>query len=548
MALSENFASVWETIGDLAPDRTAVVVGDERIDWSSLDDRAARLASAFVRLGVRQGTKVAQLLYNCREYVETVYATFKLRAEPVNINYRYVGDEIAHVLTNSDTEVLVCHSSLAHRVAQVIDRLPGLKSVIVVDDGGEGIDRGVDYEQLLASSPPAGRISRSGDDMFLMYTGGTTGMPKGVVWRHGDMITSLAYLVYSSAGLRPPESLEDLAGSAARLIQAGGSPVHLIAPPLMHGTAMSLATATFCMGGTVVLLAGRHYEPVEVLTLIARERVTQLTIVGDAFARPLVGALQAAEESGHPFDLSSLERITSTGATFSAEFKRGFMRRKPVLIVDAVAASEGGPMGIMTTAPGEEPGATAVFNVTDRTVLLEPVTMDPYPTRDGRPGLLAIGGIVPLGYYKDPERTAAVFREIDGVRYSAPGDFATIDIDGMLHLLGRGSACINTAGEKVYPEEVEVAARSCPGVFDCMVVGRPDPLYGESVTLVASRTPGSTVDSDQVISHVKGLLAHYKAPRHVVWVDEVPRSPSGKANYRWAKHIATTQIAAADEP
>lgn len=545
MALWESFASLWEAVGDLSPEATAVVLGERRISWRQLDDRAARLAGALGDLGVGRGTSVAQLLYNCPEYLETVYAAYKLRACPVNVNYRYLADEVAHVLRDSDSEVLVFHASRSAEVDAARARLPRLRVLVQVEDGESPspLQSGaLRYEDLLAAGAPAPRIPRGGDDVFLMYTGGTTGLPKGVVWRHGDMLASLAYLMYSSAGLPVPQTLADFSQMAAGYQAAGTSPVHLIAPPLMHGTAMSLATATFGMGGTVVLLAGRRFDPDELLTLLGRERASQLTFVGDAFARPLVDALERAERAGRPYDLSSLQRITSTGATFSAPLKRALAARRPVLIVDVVAASEGGPLGMSVTPPGVDPPDTAVFLATDRTVLVDPLTMAPVPAGSGRSGALAVSGVVPLGYYNDPVRTAEVFREVDGVRYSVPGDIATIDADGTLHLLGRGSASVNTAGEKVYPEEVEVAARAHPGVLDCVVVGTPDPRLGEAVTLVASRTPGTSAQDDDVAASLRRQLAAYKVPRRVVWVPEVPRSPAGKADYRWARAAATAHL------
>ena len=307
----------------------------------------------------------------------------------------------------------------------------------------------------------------------------------------------------------------------------------------MHGTAMFLAFSTFVLGGTVVLLAGRRFDASELLRLVQRERVTQLSIVGDAFARPIVDELERAEAAGTPYDLASLGRIVSTGATLSAEMKRALMKRATnVLILDMIGASEGGPFAVAMTMPGQDPVSTAQFMATPNTVLLDENTWEKIPFGSGRPGVLAASGSMPDGYFGDAEKTAKTFRTVDGVRYTVPGDYAEIDADGTVHLRGRGSVCINTGGEKVYPEEVEVAGRSHVGIIDCVAVGLPNERYGETVCLVASRAPGSDVTEAELIDHIKGEIATYKAPRRVVFVDNVYRSPSGKADYRWAKEAA----------
>jgi fatty-acyl-CoA synthase len=293
----------------------------------------------------------------------------------------------------------------------------------------------------------------------------------------------------------------------------------------------------------VVLLAGRRFDPAELLTLVQRERVTQLSIVGDAFARPIVAELERAEAEGTPYDISSLGRIVSTGATLSADAKRALMSRSPrAMVVDMIGASEGGPYAISMAMPGQQPAETAVFTATPSTVLFDDTTWERIEFGSGRAGVLASSGPMPVGYYKDAGKTAATFRVIDGVRYSVPGDYASIDADGTVHLLGRGSVCINTGGEKVYPEEVEVAARSHPAVEDCVAVAMPDERMGERVALVAALVAGRSVEPDELIDHVKSRIASYKAPRHVVLVEHVERSPSGKADYRWAKQTAMVAL------
>ena len=542
--LSESWATLWEAIADDLPDHAAVVVGDRRLTWRELDQRAARLATGLAGLGVGPDVKVAQLLYNCPEYLETVYAAFKLRAVPLNVNHRYLADEIVHVLGNADAEVLVFHGSLADRVAEARPRLPRLRAVVQVDDGSPLLEDAHRYEDLVAASEPAPRIERAGSDILLLYTGGTTGLPKGVIWGHQDLWGALAFSGYVSMGLEVPESAAEVGRIAAELNDTGRSPVNLCAPPLMHGTALFLAIQTFVLGGTVVLLGGRRFDADELLRLVERERVTQISLVGDAFARPIVAALAAAEAAGRPYDLSSVQRVVSTGATFSADSKRGLTSRQPIAILDMIGASEGGPYAVSMTLPGQDPGETAAFTATPNTVLFDDVTWERLPPGSGRTGVLAVAGAMPRGYLKDDTKTAATFREIAGVRYTVPGDYAQIDADGTVHLLGRGSVCINTGGEKVYPEEVEVAARAHPGVADCNAVGVPDERFGEAVALVVARAPGEpAVTAAEVIAAVRERLAAYKAPKVVVFVDEIVRSPAGKADYRWARGVAADAAA-----
>ena len=532
--LSENWATLWESLADAQPDHTAVVVGHTTMRWRDLDDRAARLATALADRGVGHDTKVAQLLYNCPEYLEAVFAAFKLRATPVNVNYRYLAEEMTYILDNADAEALVFHGSLGDRVTSALPHLPRLRALLQVDDGAPLIDGAEWYHEVVDTAAPAARIERSGDDLLFLYTGGTTGLPKGVMWRHVDLFGALAFTGYLSAGLELPTTAQQVGEVAAALNAEGRSPVNLCAPPLMHGTALFLAISAFVMGGTVVLLGERRFNPDELLRLVQQHRVTQLSIVGDAFARPVVQALDA----GH-YDMSSLQRVVSTGATLSVEHKLAIQRYAPsAVIIDMIGASEGGPFAIAMTAPGSTPSGTAMFTAPPNAVVLDDATGRPLPRGCDEAGMLAVSGPMPQGYYKDPAKSAATFRTIDGVRYTVPGDYAIIDADGTVHLLGRGSVCINTGGEKVYPEEVEVAARSHSGVLDCNAVGVPDDRFGEVVVLVAARVPGSTATDEEVIEHVRARLARYKAPKRVVWVDAIYRSPSGKADYRWAKQTA----------
>jgi len=535
--LNENWATLWEAFADAQPDHTAVVIGDATLTWAYFDDQAARLASALGERGVGRETRVAQLMFNCPEYMESAYAAFKLRATPVNVNYRYKAPEIAYICNNAGAEVLVFHGSLGERVAEAMSSMPTVRVLLQVDDGTALIEGAEWYHEVVAASVPAPRIERSGEDSLMLYTGGTTGNPKGVVWRHVDLFGALAFTAYSSAGIEVPQTVPDVGRIAAELQAAGNSPVMLCAPPLMHGTALFLAIGAFVMGGTVVLLGGRSFDADEMVDLMQRHSVTQLSLVGDAFSRPLNEALEVAERSGVIADLTALQRIVSTGATLSAEQKRSLQRRAPnAMIFDMIGASEGGPFALSMTMPGQDPPETAVFTAPPNVVTIDPASGATLPWGSETPGMLAASGPMPRGYWNDEAKTNETFRTIDGVRYTVPGDFALIAADGTVSLLGRGSVCINSGGEKIYPEEVEVAARRHPTVVDCNAVGVPHERFGETVVLVCSVS--ERTEADDIIATVKQSIADYKAPRRVVFVDEVYRAPNGKADYRWAKSTA----------
>ncbi len=541
MTLSENWATLWEALADAQPDATAVVVGEHVTNWRDLDAGAARLAQALTERGIGHDTRVAQLMYNCPEYLESTYAAFKVRASPVNVNYRYKAPEIAYICDNAGAEVLIFHGSLADRVGEARASMPTVRVLLQVDDGSPLLDGAAWYHEVRDAASPAPRIDRSGDDVLMLYTGGTTGNPKGVIWPHVDLFGALAFTQYTAAGIDTPTTAEEVAATAARLAESGSSPIMLCAPPLMHGTALFLAIGAFVMGGSVVLLGGRSFDADELWRLVETHHVTQISLVGDAFARPMTAALEPGGSSADR-DVSTVQRISSTGATLSAEQKRKFQAAMPqVMILDMIGASEGGPFALAMTMPGQEPPETAIFTAPPNVVTLDDETGEPLPWGSDTPGRLAAAGPQPRGYWNDPEKTAATFPVVGGVQYTSPGDYALIAEDGRVTLLGRGSVCINSGGEKIYPEEVEVAARQHPGVVDANVVGVPHERFGETVTLVCSvREP---VDPDEIIESIKAQIADYKAPRNVVVVDEVYRAPNGKADYRWAKETAVAQLA-----
>ncbi|HEY8215643.1 MAG TPA: acyl-CoA synthetase [Acidimicrobiia bacterium] len=534
-----NLGDVFEAVADAVPDRRALVHGERALTWRELDDRAARVASALRELGLGPGSKVALYLYNCNEYEEVSLATFKLRGVHVNVNYRYLADELAYLIDNADAEVVVFHGALGEQIEAVRARCPTLRAIIQVDDGSAHVDGALRYEDLVASAEPMERIARSGDDLWFLYTGGTTGMPKGVMWRHDDLFGALSEAVYPVVGEAVPESPEALGAAAARLAENGRAPVHLPASPLMHGTGGMTSMQAMFLGGTIVTLVGRHLDADELWRAVERNGVTQMAIVGDAFCKPMVAALDEAAARGEPFDLSSLFLVISSGVMWSLPVKEALMAHRAVLCLDSLGSSEGVGFANSITSLGNET-KTARFVIGEHTKVLTD-DGDEIEPGSGTLGMLARGGHIPVGYYKDPDKTAATFREVRGVRYSIPGDFATVEADGSVTLLGRGSVCINSGGEKIYPEEVEEAVKALPGVRDCLVVGVPDDRFGEVVTAVVAADEGASVDEAAVLEG-SSHLARFKRPRHVVLVDAVLRGPNGKADYAWAKETARAAV------
>jgi acyl-CoA synthetase (AMP-forming)/AMP-acid ligase II len=543
--MSMHFATAWETIADAIPDEVALVHGDVRRTWREYDERAARLAGALTAAGLGPDSKIGIYLYNGNEYLETQHAGFKLRGVPVNVNYRYLDDELWYLLDNADAEALVFHASLGDRVARVAPRLPKLKLLVEVDDEGAPgqVDRAVAYEDLIATNQPMARIERPEDDIYMLYTGGTTGMPKGVMYTVGGITQGFITLGYPLLVLEPPTEVAAIGALVKAAHEAGNTLVSIPGCPLMHGTGMWLGSMIpMLAGGRVVTLENRSLDPHELLSVTARERATTIVIVGDAFAKPLNRAIDEAIERGDPYDLSSLKMVISSGVMWTSEVKEAMLDRIPqAVLVDAIGSTEGS-MGMNVTMRGV-PTQTARFTRNPTTKVFTEDGREVEPG-SGETGMVAAGGMVPIGYFKDPEKSARTFRVIDGVRYSFPGDWATVEADGSLTLLGRGSQCINTGGEKVYPEEVEEAMKRHAAVDDCLVVGIPDERFGERIVAVASLAAGSNTSPDDLIAHTKSQLAHYKAPKDVVFVDDVPRAPNGKADYKTAKQVALDAVAA----
>jgi acyl-CoA synthetase (AMP-forming)/AMP-acid ligase II len=527
-----NFADLWESVSDALPEHDVLVQGSRRVTWSAFDDRAARLAAAFTAAGLEPGAKVASYLYNSNEYSEGVYATFKMRGVPANVNYRYLEDELLYLIDNSDAEALLFHGELGDRVAKVRDRAPNVKVWIQVDDGAPRQEFAVGYEELLAAHDPMPRIERSGDDLYFLYTGGTTGMPKGVMWRNEDLIKVLADSAYVLAGGAAPEDPADAGAVARTIVDAGVARMHLPASPLMHGTGGFTSFQAMLVGAGIVTLENRHFDAHELWQTVQRERVTQMAIVGDAFAKPMVRALEEAEAKGEPYDISSMQLIISSGVMWSPETKQAFMARGNIICFDSLGSSEGVGFAGSISAPGSKPG-TAKFTIGTSTKVFTDDGREVVPGSD-EVGMLAVGGHIPVGYYKDERKSEGTFRTINGARWSVPGDFARVEADGSIALLGRGSACINSGGEKVYPEEVEEAVKAHDGVADCLVVGVPDDRFGEAVTAVVEPRAGVVVTAGELTASLESL-ARYKRPRRFVIVPEIQRGPNGKADYKWAK-------------
>ena len=537
--METHFATLWEAVADANGDRDAVVCGDIRHSWTQYEQRAARLASAFADAGLQPDSKIGLYLYNGNEYLESQFAAMKQRCVAVNVNYRYLDDELLYLLENSDSEVLIFHSSLGDRVARVMERATGVKLWIEVDDGGESVPGAVAYEDLIAAHDPAPRIQRREDDVYMLYTGGTTGMPKGVMYDIGGLLQGFIQMAFPLTGLGIPE-VEEIPGLSAQLWERDEGLVSIPACPLMHGTGMWLgALVPHSAGARVVTLAGRSFDAAELWQVAERESATQIVIVGDAFAKPMLRALEAARDDGKAYDLTSLKLVVSSGVMWTSEVKQQLLEWHPFMLIDAMGSTEGA-MGTQITMRGNV-GETAKFAMNPTTKVFDADDREIEPG-SGVAGMVAAAGNVPRAYYKDEAKSQATFRTIGGVRYSFPGDWALVEADGSLTLLGRGSNCINTAGEKVYPEEVEEAVKQHPDVVDCLVVGVADEKFGQRVTGVASLQPGSNTDGETLREFARTKLAAFKAPKQLFVVDRVERAANGKADYGWARETVEKRI------
>ena len=537
-----HFNNVWTALSDAFPNRAALICEEKTVTWSQFNDRAARLASLFEKHGVTNGASVGLYMLNCNEYTEAHFGCFKQSICPVNVNYRYRAEELIYLLDNSDSEVVIYHASFAPRITEIKSSLPKIKLYIQVDDGtdNELLDGALDYERALAESAPQPFKPSAYEDRYMLYTGGTTGMPKGVMYDNGALAHWLCIGGYTSRGLAPPSSIADVLEGAQAITDMNAVHRSLPACPQMHGTGMWIGTmvALNC-GGTVITQRTQHLDADALLRCVVDNEVTDLTIVGDAFARPILGALDAASAAGKPYDLSRLGQIASSGVMWSSEIKEGLLRHHDMMLNDIMGSTEGSMGGSLSTR--QSAAKTAKFVIADYVKVFNE-NDEPVAPGSGEMGMVATAGIVPRGYYKDDIKSANTFRTVNGVRYSFPGDFATVEIDGSITLLGRGSQCINTGGEKVFTEEVEEAIKRHPDVEDCLVVGLPDERLGNRVVAVYSQRPGtSLVGEDGLREHVRSQLAGYKAPKQSILVDIVQRAPNGKADYKWAKATAEAE-------
>jgi 3-oxocholest-4-en-26-oate---CoA ligase len=538
-----NLADLFEHAVDNFGDREYIVAEGKRRTYAEMEERANRLAHHLLTQGVKPGDHVGIYAYNCVEWVETLWAVFKIRATWININYRYVEDELRYIFDNADLVALVHAREFAPRIAAVRDTLPRLRHAIVIEDGTDapldGLDS-VDYEKALAAASPERDFGpRSPDDRYILYTGGTTGMPKGVVWRQEDVFFALGGGIdpVSNTRIDRPEAMVEK--GLANPMQMTMMPI----APLMHGASQWSVMGGGVVGNRVVLMA--KFDPKRVFELVEREHVTAIMITGDAMARPMLEALD--EVGDDTYDLSSWIALSSTAALFSPSVKEDFMRRFPNLIVtEAIGASESGSNGYTMIQAGKTAmkGGPTVTAIRDTVVLDD--DFNPIEAGSGKVGKLARKGNIPIEYYKDPDKSAATFVTApDGTRYSIPGDYATIEADGTITLLGRGSVSINSGGEKIFPEEVEGAVKSHPDVYDVVVVGVPDERWGSRVCAVVEPRPGTKPTLDDVQTHCRTKIAGYKVPRELHLVDKIERSPSGKPDYRWAKDVATSAGASA---
>ena len=539
-----NLATVSEVVAAAVPDREAIVFGDRRFTFGQLAERTRRLASHLHGRGLGCRTERSELqphesgqdqlalyMYNGNEYIEGMLGAYKARVAPFNVNYRYVDEELRYLLADADAKGVIYHAEFAPVLARVLPDLPGLTVLIQVDDGSghDLLPGAVDYEEALAAADPAGPpVEPSPDDLYIVYTGGTTGMPKGVLWRQDDIFMNAmgGKEVGTWTEVRSSEEIVEKAraNTGFRLMPL---------PPLMHGAAQWAGFMMLNAGSTLVMPTSHHLDPVEVWDLVESEGVQSVVVVGDAMARPLVEELRSGDH-----DPASLFVLGNGGAALSAAIKEEFLELLPNLLInDSLGSSETGAQASHLSVKGGvstgqfQPGPGAEVVSEDLTRVL--------PAGHEGIGWLAQVGSVPLGYLGDAAKTARTFPTIDGVRYSVPGDRAVRRADGEIDLLGRDSQCINSGGEKIFVEEVEQAIISHPDVADVLVCGRPSERWGNEVVAVVQLVDGASADEAALAAHANGSVARYKLPKAWVFTDAVHRSPSGKADYRWAKEVAT---------
>ena len=547
MSTNFNLAEISEAIAAAIPDRECLVFRDRRYSWAQFNDRTRRLGNYLAGRGL--GCKVERskllnfesgqdhlgiYLHNSNEYLEAMVGSYKARVAPFNVNYRYVDDELIYLLNDADARALVYHARFAPNVARIRAELPNLDVLIqVADESGHALLPGaVDYEAALAQSAPTRpALAWSGDDLYILYTGGTTGMPKGVLWRQEDIF-------FGALGGTPTMGPKFASVDAVVEAATQGTLRACPAPPLMHGAAHWMAFMALHQGGTVIIQSHpERLDPDDIWSTIEREKVRFLVIVGDAFGRPLIDQLDKKT-----YDLSAFGILLSGGAILTPALKDAFLERIPhLMIIDGFGASETGGQGQQVSLGGGK-ASTGTFRMNDDTMVLRQDLSAPLAPGSEETGWLARKGHVPLGYFKDAEKSAKTFPQIGDARWAVPGDHAKVAEDGTIVVLGRGSVSINSGGEKIYPEEVEKALKHHPSVYDAVVVGTPNPRFGQQVTAVVQTRAGETPAEDELAEFAAKHLARYKLPRAILFVDEMVRSPSGKADYRWAKKLAYEKL------
>ena len=536
-----DFASVWEMISDIVPENNALICGDEIVSWKDYDDRSSKIASALSNAGLKANSKAGLYLNNSNEYLIGQNAIFKIGGVPINVNYRYVAEELIYLLDNSDSEAVFYHACYSSRIKEIADSLPNIKAWIEVADGTEShFPDALKYEDLLENSSPMERIHRDPETVYMLYTGGTTGMPKGVMYKQGEFIVFL-FRTLNAMGYYVPEDINNLEEQIHDFKKNDTFIKSLIGCPLMHGTGMWLgAFLPLLLGGTAITSRNLGFDADQLWTQVENTQTSNIVIVGDAFAKPMLDALDRAVDQGKPYDLSTVKIIISSGVMWSEEVKNGLLKHHDMQLMDTMGSTEGGMGSSVSTR--DNPPKTAKFSLTPGVIVIADDGEILQPGSE-KIGLIGTSGLVPVGYYKDEKKSAETFKEVNGVRYSFPGDYAKLEDDGTITLLGRGSNCINSAGEKIYPEEVEEAIKRNEEVFDCLVVGVDDPKFGQKVIAVVSLETNKDISEDELVNSTRNYIAGYKLPKKVIFVDEVQRAPNGKANYKWAKNVANEATA-----
>ena len=533
MTTKLHFAKIWESNSSLVPNEPALFNNNKTIDWRSFDELSSKLASYLIKMGLGEDSKVGIYMQNCNEYMIAQFAAFKIGAVPINVNYRYKKDELIYLFDNSDAEAIIFQSNFHQQILLIQNDLPKVKAFVETSQNDFSKESTFDsLENIMQTFSPLDHQDRSEDEIYMIYTGGTTGMPKGVMYKQGGFVISMLKTL-KTMGFSVPKEIDGLPDEIMKLKEINALPKSLVACPLMHGTGMWLgAFLPLLTGGSVITVPNSSFDPDEIWKVVEQQKVTSLVIVGDAFAKPLLESLKDSKNRNEMYDISSLLLIISSGVMWSHEVKQELLEYQDMILIDAMGSSEGG-MGSSITSRNMQ-SSTAQFKLNPGVIILDE---DNNLVTPGSKTIGKIGtsGLVPEGYYKDPIKSAETFKEFEGVRYSFPGDFAQYNSDGTIKLLGRGSNCINTAGEKVYPEEVEEAVKKHPNVVDCLVIGVTDKKFGERVVAVASLTKDSFLEEAELIDFVKKIISSYKVPKTIIFRNKIERAPNGKANYDWAK-------------